>query len=215
MESVTQIYLVRHGQTQWNKEQIFRGTRDVPLNASGREEARLAAEGLKDKPIEAVYTSPLTRARETAEAIARVHGLAVRPVEGLKDICFGEWEGEALQEVQKRYTDLYRRWIEEPHTVTFPGGESLVDVKARSVEAVKEIVVDHPEDAIAMVSHRVVNRVLICGVVGIDLARFWQIGQDTTAINLLTWKKGNFILTYLNDTCHLRSVNQKRVTVDF
>ena len=212
---MTQIYLVRHGQTQWNKEQIFRGTRDVPLNESGREEARLAAEGLKDKPIDAVYTSPLARARETAEAIARVHGLAVRPVEGLKDICFGEWEGEALQEVQRRYTDLYRRWIEEPHTVTFPGGESLADVKARSVKAVKEIVVDHPEDTIAMVSHRVVNRVLICGLVGIDLARFWQIGQDTTAINLLTWKKGSFILTCLNDTCHLRSVNQKRVTVDF
>jgi len=212
---MTEIYLVRHGQTQWNKEEIFRGTNDVPLNETGLREASLAAHALKDIEVRAVYSSPLARAKETAAAIARLHKLEVRTIDGLKDICFGEWQGVAHQTVREQYSDLYRRWLEEPHTVTFPGGESLGALKSRAVEAVKEVVPNHPEDTIVMVSHRVVNRVLICGLIGIDLSRFWQIGQDTTAINLLTWKRGRFILTCLNDTCHLRSVNQKRVKIDF
>ena len=212
---MTRIYLVRHGQTQWNREEIFRGTTDVPLNESGLKEADLAAEALREEPIKAVYASPLARAKQTAEAIARIHRTEVRVIDDLRDICFGEWQGVSHKEVRERYADLYRRWLEEPQTVTFPDGESLAALASRAVPAVRRVVLDHAEDTIAMVSHRVVNRVLICGLVGIDLARFWQIGQDTTAINLLTWKKGRFTLTCLNDTCHLRSVNQERVTVDF
>lgn len=212
---MTQIYLVRHGQTQWNREEIFRGTADVPLNESGIREAHLTAEALKDKPIKAIYSSPLARAKGTAEAIAALHGLEVIIIDGLKDLCFGEWQGVSHQVVQEQYPELYRNWVEEPHMVTFPDGESLGALQSRAVEAVKRIVLKHPEEIIVMVSHRVVNRVLICGLVGIDLSRFWQIGQDTTAINLLTWKKGRFILACLNDTCHLRTVDQERVKVDF
>lgn len=212
---MTQIYLVRHGQTQWNREEIFRGTADIPLNESGIREAHLAAESLKERAIKAVFSSPLARAKQTAEAIAGLHGLEVRIIEGLKDLCFGEWQGVSHQAVRERYPELFRQWLREPHRVTFPGGESLGAIQSRAVEAVKKVVLKHPEETIVMVSHRVVNRALICGLVGIDLSRFWQIGQDTTAINLLTWKHGRFILTCLNDTCHLREVDQERVKVDF
>lgn len=212
---MTQIYLVRHGQTQWNREEIFRGTADIPLNESGIREAHLAAESLKERAIKAVFSSPLARAKQTAEAIAGLHGLEVRIIEGLKDLCFGEWQGVSHQAVLERYPELFRQWLREPHRVTFPGGESLGAIQSRAVEAVKKVVLKHPEETIVMVSHRVVNRALICGLVGIDLSRFWQIGQDTTAINLLTWKHGRFILTCLNDTCHLREVDQERVKVDF
>jgi broad specificity phosphatase PhoE len=212
---MTQIYLVRHGQTQWNREEIFRGTTDVPLNESGMREACLAAEALKNKPIKSVYSSPLDRAKETAAAIARLHELEVRITDGLKDLCFGEWQGVSHQAVREQYPDLYCQWLQEPDMVTFPGGESLGVLKSRAVEAVKETVLNHPEDAIVMVSHRVVNRVIICGLVGIDLSRFWQIGQDTTAINILTCREGRFTLTCLNDTCHLRNMDQERVKADF
>jgi broad specificity phosphatase PhoE len=212
---MTQIYLVRHGQTQWNREEIFRGTTDIPLNEMGRTEAHLAAEALRGKPLKAAYSSPLSRAMETAEAIARLHKLQVKILDGLKDLCFGEWQGVSHEAVRKQYPELYRRWLEAPHTVTFPGGENLRVLQSRAVEAVRAVVHDHPQGAILMTSHRVVNKVLICGLVGIDLSHFWQIGQDTTAINLLTWKKERFILTCLNDTCHLRSVNHERVRVDF
>jgi len=212
---MTQIYLVRHGQTQWNKEQIFRGTSDVPLNGSGQEEARLTAKALGTRPISAVYTSPLVRASETAAGIAGIRGLEVRTLEGLTDLCFGEWQGVSHRAVMERYPELYRRWLEEPHRITFPGGDSLRTLQSRAVKAVKQTVLSHPEDTIVMVSHRVVNRVLICGLVGIDLSHFWQIGQDTAAINLLTWSKGRFVLACLNDTCHLRGVDDRRVRVDF
>ncbi len=131
------------------------------------------------------------------------------------DLCFGEWQGMPLKAVREQYPDLYRRWLEAPETVTFPQGESLEVLQERAVKSVKEVVLNHPDEIIAMASHRVVNRVLICGLVGIDLSRFWQIGQDTTAINLLTWQKGRFILTCLNDTCHLRGVDEERSRVDF
>jgi len=212
---MTQIYLVRHGQTQWNKEQVFRGTIDVPLNECGQEEARLTGEALRDRPIRAVYTSPLVRASETAAAIAGIHGLEVQTLQGLTDLSFGEWQGVPHSTVMERYPDLYRRWLEEPHRVTFPGGDDITTLQSRAVKAVKQTVSSHPEDTIVMVSHRVVNRVLVCGLVGIDLSHFWQIGQDTAAINTLTWSKERFILVCLNDTCHLREVSGRRVTVDF
>lgn len=212
---MTQIYLIRHGQTQWNREEIFRGTADVPLNESGMREAHLAGEALGDKPIRGVYSSPLPRAKETAEAIARRHGLGVQLLDGLKDVFFGEWQGLSHQAVREAYPDLYRLWLKEPHAVIFPGGESLGVVQARAVEAVQKVVSDHPDETVAVVSHRVVNRVLICGSVGIDLSRFWQIGQDTGGISLLTWKRGRFLLTCLNDTCHLRGMDQDRLKVDF
>jgi alpha-ribazole phosphatase len=212
---MTQILLVRHGQTQWNKEEIFRGMIDVPLNESGKREASLAAEALKDKPIKAVYSSPLSRAKETATAIAARHGLDVKVLDGLGDICFGEWQGNSHKAVREQYADLYRTWVEEPHTVTFPDGESLQEVESRVVEVVKKTVRNHPDETIVMVSHRVVNRALICGLVGIELSRFWQIGQDTAAINRVAWKRGRFILACLNDTCHLHSMVQERVKVDF
>ncbi|MBW2056422.1 MAG: histidine phosphatase family protein [Deltaproteobacteria bacterium] len=211
----TSIYLVRHGQTQWNREEIFRGTADVPLNDSGILEARLAGRALKDKPVRAVYTSPLARARQTAEAIAGFHGLEVAVLEGLKDLCFGKWQGVSHRTVRERYPELYRQWLERPDKVSFPEGESLGALQSRAVEAVKGLIPKHPEQTIVIVSHRVVNRALICGLVGIDLSRFWQIGQDTAAINLLTWRKGRFILTCLNDTCHLRELEGERVRVDF
>ena len=111
---MTQIILVRHGQTPWNKDKIFRGSRDIPLNDQGREEARLAGEWLKGETIHAAYASPLSRARDTADAIARHHGLAVADLPGLTDLCYGDWEGMPLSEVKVRYAELYRQWETAP-----------------------------------------------------------------------------------------------------
>lgn len=98
---MTRIILVRHGQTPWNKDKIFRGSVDIPLNDQGREEARLAGEWLKGETIHAAYTSPLSRSRDTAEAIARHHGLEVADLPGLSDLCYGDWQGVPLTEVKK------------------------------------------------------------------------------------------------------------------
>ena len=212
---MTTLFLVRHGRTGWNKEQIFRGTKDVPLDAVGREEALLVGERLKAEGIRAVYSSPLSRAKETAEAIARFHNVKVQVLAGLNDLNFGEWEGQSLEEVKKQYPDLYQQWLQEPHRVIFPKGEGLDAVRARAMKVIEEIIERHPQEAVVLVSHRVVLKVLICALLGLDNSHFWNIGQDTTAINCFHYKDGRWIAALLNDTCHLKGVGEERVKVDF
>ena len=204
---MTRIILVRHGQTPWNKDKIFRGSRDIPLNDQGREEARLAGEWLKGETIHVAYCSPLSRARDTGEAIARHHGLNVEDLPGLTDLCYGDWEGLPLAEVKVKYADLYRRWETAPQTVRFPGGETLEEVKTRAMAAVQEAVRRHPGQTILLAAHRAVNKVLIAALIGLDNSHFWRIGQDTTAINRFEWSVlDTWQIMGLNDTCHLRGM---------
>jgi broad specificity phosphatase PhoE len=212
---MTTLFLVRHGRTGWNKEQIFRGTKDVPLDEVGKEEALLVGEQLKDKRIMAVFSSPLSRAKETAEAIARFHNVKVQVLAGLNDLNFGEWEGLSLQEVKNQYPDLYQRWQQEPQGVILPGGEGLDTVRSRAMEAVGDVVARHPQQVVALVSHRVVLKVLICALLGLANSHFWNIGQDTAAINCFQYQDGRWIVALLNDTCHLRGVGEERGKVDF
>ena len=211
---MTQIILVRHGQTPWNKEKIFRGSKDIPLNDQGREEARLAGEWLKGETIQAAYCSPLSRARDTGEAIARHHGLQVLDLPGLTDICYGDWEGLPLTEVKLTYGDLYRQWETAPHTVRFPQGETLDEVRDRALDAVEEVVRRHPGQTVLLAAHRAVNKVLIAAFIGLDNSHFWRLGQDTTAINRFRRVGDIWHIMGLNDICHLRSLTRGEY-VDF
>jgi broad specificity phosphatase PhoE len=212
---MTSVYLVRHGETAWNKEEIFRGRTDISLNEIGFREAELVGEYLKGKDIHVIYSSPLLRAMETARRIAQVFNLKVQPLEGIIDMSFGKWEGLPLKEVQIRDGELYRQWREEPHLVTLPGGESLDEVRVRAMAALENVIQYHKGINIVLVSHRVINKVIICGILGIDNSHFWQIGQDTAAVNLIQYKEGKYILSLLNETCHLKSLQEERLKADF
>ena len=203
---MTLIYLVRHGQTAWNKEEIFRGRTDVPLDETGLKQAELAGEDFKGMKDEGIYSSPLSRALQTAEKIAQFHRLKVQPLDGLLDMSFGNWEGRSLQEVREMDRERYGQWREEPHLIRLPGGEGLDEVRIRAMAALEEAIKKHPEGSIILVSHRVVNKALICGILGIDNSHFWQIGQDTTAINLIQYKRGGYVLSLMNETCHLKAL---------
>lgn len=211
---MTRIILVRHGQTPWNADKIFRGTVDVPLNDAGREEAELAGEWLQKEAIHAAYSSPLSRARDTAAAICRHHHLQVADLPGLTDLNYGEWQGLKLTEVQQVYADLYRQWLHAPHTVRFPRGETLEEVLVRSWAAVEEVVGRHPGQTVLLAAHRVVNKVLIARFLGLDNSHFWRIGQDTTAINHFQLVGDTWHIISINDHCHLRSV-KRGAYVDF
>jgi len=206
---MTSIYLVRHGQTAWNKEEIFRGRTDVPLDETGLQEARLAAEFFRGMKIDAIYSSPLARAWQTAEKIAQVVGIEVKPFQGIIDMRFGEWEGQPLEDVKKNDPERYRQWREEPHLLNIPEGETLDEVRGRSMAALEEVLGVHSEKVLVLVSHRVINKVIICGVLGLDNSHFWQIGQDTTAINLIQYKRGKYTLSFLNETCHLKALRER------
>ncbi|OGP71416.1 MAG: hypothetical protein A2Z73_07355 [Deltaproteobacteria bacterium RBG_13_60_28] len=211
---MTQIILVRHGQTPWNKDKIFRGTVDIPLNDTGREEAELAGEWLQKETIQAAYSSPLSRARDTAAAICQHHTLQVVDLPGLADINYGEWQGLPLTEVKKVYADLYRQWETAPHTVRFPRGETLEEVRTRAWAAVEEVVQRHPGQAVLLAAHRAVNKVLIARFIGLDNSHFWRLGQDTTAVNRFHLVGDTWHIISLNDVCHLRSL-KRGAYVDF
>ncbi len=210
----TRIVLVRHGQTAWNKEVRFRGQIDVPLNEFGLAQAGATGRYVASRwPAAAVYASRMGRAMQTAAPIARAHGLTVQPLAGLLDVNCGEWGGLSPGEVAQRDPALLRAWYEEPHTVQFPGGESLGLVRERVLTGLEEVIVRHPEQTVALVSHSVVNRVLLCAVLGLGNEHFWRLQQDTCAVNVFDVKEGascddwrSFTLLLMNDTCHLQNL---------
>lgn len=212
---MTSIYLVRHGQTAWNREEIFRGRTDVPLDETGLKQAELAGEYFKGMAICGIYTSPLSRAWQTAEKIARFHHLSVQPLDGIIDMSFGDWEGHAHQEIKRKDGEVYQQWRENPDLARLPGGETLDEVRLRTMAALEEVIRKHPGEILVLVSHRVVNKVLICAVLGMDNSHFWQISQDPTAINLIQYKNGRYILSLMNETCHLKDMKEERIKVDF
>jgi broad specificity phosphatase PhoE len=204
---MTCIVLVRHGQTEWNRVERFRGRADVPLNETGLAQAeatgrRMASEW---KPI-AIYSSPLARAVKTAEAIAKHFSLPVQTHPGIADIDFGQWQGLTPDEVKERWAEIHYAWYFAPHTAHIPGGETLDDLRLRGMTAVNELAAEHAGQTIVLVGHTVINRVILLGVLGLSNDRFWRLQQDTCAINVFEAENGEFTLVSLNDTCHLRSM---------
>ena len=206
---MVQIVLVRHGQTEWNRVERFRGRADVPLNAAGLAQAEAASRRIAAawRPA-AVYASPLSRAVRTAEAIARPLNLLVQVAPGLVDIDYGQWQGLTPDEARQRWPEMAHAWYEAPHRARIPGGETLAALQTRAMAAVRELAAEHEGQTIVLVSHTVVNRVILLGVVGAGLERFWGLGQDTAALNVLEVAGEHLTLVTMNDTCHLASLGE-------
>jgi broad specificity phosphatase PhoE len=205
---MTRIVLVRHGQTAWNREVRFRGRADIPLDRFGLKQAEATGHYVAVRwPVAAVYASRMGRAMQTAEAIARAHGLRAQSLAGLLDIDFGAWQGLSPDEVARRYPDLYQAWLEAPHTVHFPGGEGLDDVRSRVLAALDQVVAGHQGQTVALVSHTVVNRVLLCAVLELGNEHFWRLQQDTCAVNVFdVAEDATCTVVVLNDTSHLQDL---------
>ncbi len=208
MNSKTRVVLVRHGQTAWNREARFRGQADLALDGFGESQAQAVGRYLRERwPVDAIYASPLQRALQTGAAIAEAHGLSVRPFEGLLDIDFGEWEGRSVKEIEEHHPELWQAWLETPHTFRFPGGETLDQVRGRVLAGLDELTARHAGGCLGMVGHTVVNRVLLCAVLGLGNDRFWRLEQETCAVNVFDKDSdGVFTLVLLNDTCHLQDL---------
>lgn len=202
---MTRIILARHGETEWNAGEVFRGRRDVGLNEAGIRQAELLGDHLADLTIEAVYSSPQKRALDTARSVARHHGLDVVPVDGLMDFNFGAWEGVSRVEVRDRDREFFERWLREPHLVRVPDGETLDEVRERARSVVDWVISEHG-GTVVLVSHRVVNKVLICALLGLDNSHYSDILLDLAAITVFDHEDGRFRLFKHNDTCHLRQI---------
>ncbi len=207
---MTEIILIRHGETEWNAGEIFRGRIDIELNETGIKQAELLAEYLGEVKIDAVYSSPLRRALKTAEMMAGSHKLDVEIAPGLIDFDYGQWQGLPHQEVKDKYKELYAVWINNPHRVKMPAGESLDEVRQRAIGVVDKVIAKY-EGSVVLVSHRVVNKVLVCALLGLDNSHFWNIRQDTAGITSFTYANERFILTRHNDTAYQEPISKARL----
>jgi len=199
------IYLVRHGETEWNRIRRFQGRSDLPLNPKGRKQVEALALALKDKPLTAIYTSPLIRAVETARLINVFHpSTPIFEEKGFIEMDLGEFDGMNVRDWAEQYPDVQKAWRENPASVKMPGGESLMEVQVRAKEALDRITRNHPTDATLLISsHNFVNLTLLCDLLKIPLQRFRELRQENAAFNVIRKKGDRFYVELMNEGSHL------------
>ena len=196
-----ELWLVRHGESTWNLARRFQGARDAPLSDRGRAQARALAGRLAGERFEALYTSPLARARDTATACGERLGLPPVPVDGLREIGLGDWEGLPVETVVERYGEHHRRWLETPGDHPPPGGEAVVSLIARARLAIEAIRARHAEGRVLAVSHGGAIASVLVGCLGLGPNAIWRLRLENTSITRLRLPEGR--LLGLNDTRHL------------
>lgn len=169
---MTKIYLVRHGETEWNHSKRAQGLADIELNQAGREQAIKAAWEMSHIKVDAVYSSDLKRAMDTARPMAESHGLEVITEPNFREIDQGEWEGLHVDEIKERWPDL---WGPARHYSPRPGGESPHQVRERALKGVKRVVQDEPEGTVVIVSHGGTIRWIAAEALGYDDKRSARI----------------------------------------
>ncbi|NJK59530.1 MAG: histidine phosphatase family protein [Oscillatoriales cyanobacterium SM2_1_8] len=202
------LLLVRHGETQWNREKRFQGQIDIPLNERGRWQAEQVAHFLQDVPIDRAFSSPLLRPKATAEAILRFHpGVSLTLVKDLQEISHGRWEGKLEAEIEAEFPGELARWQTMPETVPMPDGETLNQVWERVAIAWQEMVAAVPPGQTAVVTaHDAVNKAILCQLFGLGPERFWTFKQGNGGVNVVDYVKGAGAPPYLtaaNITRHL------------
>lgn len=204
---MTTILLVRHGHVEGIAPVRFRGRAELPLSGLGRRQAAALGHCIAAHfEPEAVYTSPLSRCRDTGAAIARHFGLAGIVIDGLADIDYGLWQGLTPEEAARRWPREVAAWQSRPHFVQLPGGENLAAVLARASAALHDILARHPVGTLAVVGHESVNRILLLHALALPLSRYWHLGQEPCALNRLEFGDGEFTVQSINETQHLAGV---------
>ena len=198
----TRIYLVRHGETEFNRMGVFRGRFDVELNDIGLKQARETGAALVGKGIEFIVTSPLRRASVTAQTISRALGVGYEVDEAFNNINLGSWQGVPKKKVMEDYPDAWRQWTTEPENLVLPGGESVEDVKRRASARLLEIV-GARDGAFAIVTHRSVIKVLAAFMLNVPPPYFWKFYTDNAAYCVFEHSEDGFMLTNWNSNSHL------------
>jgi broad specificity phosphatase PhoE len=200
----TRLYLVRHGATPLTAEDKFSGAANVFLSDMGRMQAERLAQRLADDDINAIYTSPLDRTLETANIIAKPHKLIPIPRDGLREISHGHWEGLSRKEVEEKFPGEYETWESDPFTFAPVDGESGISVLARALPVIREIVADHKDQNVLVVSHKATIRLLISSLLGFDARGFRdRLDQAPACLNILDFKDPSRArLMLFNDISH-------------
>jgi len=206
-KEATTVVLVRHGECEGNREGLFRGRTDFPLNASGLRQARALAKELASLGISKIYSSPLSRARTTAEMITEETGAPLEISQGFQNITLGPWDGKSKDFVRREYPREWEIWLSHPEELELPGAESMGALQERSFQALEEAVARHEGETFAVVTHRALLKPLLARCLGIESPYFWRLHLDTASYSMLRHEKNRgYCCTLLNQTNHLEDL---------
>ncbi|MEB3266478.1 MAG: histidine phosphatase family protein [Cyanobacteriota bacterium] len=205
------LLLVRHGETDWNRQGRFQGQIDIPLNDNGRRQAQAAARYLAQVPIDRAYTSAMARPRQTAELILAEHpGVPLTSTRGLVEIGHGLWEGRLEAEIADGWPQLLADWKRAPETVQMPQGETIQEVWDRSLACWQRIAAGlAPQETGLVVAHDAVNKTILCALLGLTPADIWAIKQGNGGVTVIDYPEGvaaGPVVSSLNLTSHLGGV---------
>jgi broad specificity phosphatase PhoE len=197
-DGVTRVLLIRHLEPDESVSGRAYGALDVPLSAAARRSAEGLARALEDVPLVAVYASPLRRALETAQPIAARHGFAPLQHDGLRELDFGEFEGERYADLREGNPKLFREWMTDPTRVSFPGGESFSDLRRRAVMSAEEIRRGHPGGTVAVVTHGGVARAILAAVLEMPDEALFRLDQPYGAVSVIDWFDATPVVRLIN-----------------
>lgn len=213
MPDPTHFIFIRHGETDWNRQQRFQGQIDVPLNAVGHAQAARLAERLASVvPAQRFFTSDLTRARETAAPVAQTWQVPLLALPGFREQSFGVLEGLDVPTIRERHPDLWQRWLEHSADFALPGGESLRQFHARVMASVRDLADAHPGASLAVVTHGGVLDMLWRTAHGQPLDGLRRCEIPNAGINRLHWHRGTLAIDSWADAAHLAGLPEQPAT---
>ncbi len=202
------LYIVRHGETDWNKMGKYQGITDVPLNENGLNQAKACGEALKDITFDRILSSDLSRALVTAETIRGDRTTPITIDKRLRELNFGDWEAMLFSDIEARWPGLIDEMYLRPHLVKVPNGESFKDLQDRAWAGLEEFLNKNDEEETLLIAcHGGTIRTLLCKLLDISISHCWNFSQGNTAINRIFYNgMGEYdhnILNLLNDTAHV------------
>lgn len=199
------LYFVRHGETEWNRVGRYQGSTNVPLSETGLRQADITADYLADFSFDGIFTSPLDRARITAEKIAEKHHMEPVVMPDLSELCFGEWEGKTFDEINSLWPGQIDELYDHPDRLLIPGGETFQQLENRTMNAISDILDRGDDHTWLIVSHGASIRSMLCGLLEIPIAHAWNFRQSNVNLTCVQHMgPGRNWLKLLNDTCHLK-----------
>lgn len=199
------IYLVRHGESEWNTIKKIQGQNDIVLTAKGIKQAQLIGKRLKYEKIDIIYSSDLIRAYKTAQIIGENLNLDVIPMEEFREINFGIWEGLSTEELMKNYEEEMILWMTAPEKFYVNKAETLKELQERAMNGINKIIHQDFENVL-IVSHSATIKTIILGLLDISLSNFKNLTISNVGLSIIEIREYNKVLKLLNDTNHLKSI---------
>ena len=205
----SRLILIRHGESTWNRERRIQGQLDPPLSEHGHEQARRVAGRLARRRVEALYTSDLLRASQTAAPIALALGVDARPMKELREIFLGDWEGLHTDELAQRFPEAWDAWTREPSWDVVPRGEGASAFEARVASALAQLFAAHTRGDAIVVTHGGVIQIALHSVVGRPSHGLFPFRISNGSVSIVERRNGRMVIATVNDTSHLEGIQEE------